>query len=50
MFRACKISAFKIWSFVVGLEHPVEEPALVLNVHCDLTYFLFLTLTAALEC
>ena len=21
MFRACKISAFKIWSFVVGLEH-----------------------------
>ena len=36
MFRACNISAFKIWSFVVGLGHPVEGPALVLNVCYDL--------------
>ena len=46
MFRACKIYAFKIWSFDVGLEHPVKEPAgfkralwshlfLIFNVDCS---------------
>ena len=43
MFRACKISAFKIWSFVVGSEHPVKEQALVWNVRCDLICFSILT-------
>ena len=50
MFRACKISAFKIWSFVVGLEHPVKGPPLVLNVCCDLICFSFLMWIAVLEC
>ena len=50
MFRVCKISAFKIWSFVVGLEHPVKEPALDLNVHCDLFCFSFLMWIGVLEC
>ena len=47
MFRACKISAFKIWSFVVGLEHPVKRTStgftrallshlfLIFNVDCS---------------
>ena len=50
MFRACKISAFKIWSFAVGLKHPVKEPALVLNVRCDLFSFSLLTWITVLEC
>ena len=50
MFRACKISAFKIWSFVVGLGHPVKEPALVLKVCCDLICLSFLAWIAVLEC
>ena len=50
IFRVCQISAFKIWFFVVGLEHPVKEPALVLDVRCDLICFSFLTWIAVLEC
>ena len=50
MFKAWKISAFKIWSFVVGLEHPVKEPAPVLKVHCDLICFSFLTWISVLKC
>ena len=50
MFRACKISAFKIWSFAVGLKHPVKEPALVLNVRCDIFSFSLLTWITVLEC
>ena len=37
-------------SFVVGLEDPVKEPGLVLNVHCDLICFSFLRWIAVLEC
>ena len=50
MFRACKMAAFKICCFVVGLEHPVKDPALVLNVRCDLICFSLLTCIVVLEC
>ena len=50
MFRACKISAFKIWSFVLSLQRPVKEPELVFKVHCDLIWFSFLTWIVVLEC
>ena len=54
IFRFCFLRIFcsnlRGRKHVVGLERPVKEPALALNVRCDLICFLFLTWIAVLEC